>query len=351
MERYEVRQYVLDQVSERNVRNEYRSSWVLLSCPVCEANGKPSSSTLNVNVVEGWYFCFRAGCNTKGPIPEIKDQIGAIDALFADVEGKSSKKAGLPEGFQPLFDPETGAPTAQGAFLEEGRKYVLKGRGLSEDVARQAMLGVARVGKCWRLIIPNWSWGNALCGFAGRQLSAPEPTVEDLKKHRMNVSLLTMEGLLPSGHRTETADVYVPRYYMPPEFDRSDIYMAEELRRETDEPIFVVEGPIDALALWPNAVCCHGQPDTEQVISIASVATRPVVFALDRDTKGKNAFLYAQAKRIAPDKRWGAINWAQLEPFNDAGEVMAHGIDAQASFLSAVVWGSRSGVEKTEKAG
>lgn len=72
-------------------------------------------------------------------------------------------------------------------------------------------------------------------------------------------------------------------YLYPRGFDRGVFFNGDELRRETDQPLFVVEGVFDAMRVGPNAIACLGKPTTAQVEQLSKLRHRPVIVALDAD--------------------------------------------------------------------
>jgi DNA primase len=93
------------------------------------------------------------------------------------------------------------------------------------------------------------------------------------------------------------------------------LYNHDALLVETDEPVFVVEGVFDALALWPNAVAVLGMP-TRQHLAALKLSKRPVVSLLDGDARRQGHALALQL-RVAR-VRSGAII---LPPLTDPDEV------------------------------
>tara|TARA_R100000152_G_C6571355_1_gene38554 strand:- start:128 stop:469 length:342 start_codon:yes stop_codon:yes gene_type:complete len=63
----------------------------------------------------------------------------------------------------------------------------------------------------------------------------------------------------------------------------------------TTDPVFVVEGIFDALALWPDAVAVLGKPAREHV-QILLETDRPIAVALDADARADSLALTMQLK-------------------------------------------------------
>jgi DNA primase len=60
------------------------------------------------------------------------------------------------------------------------------------------------------------------------------------------------------------------------------LYGHQNLFRETDTPLLVVEGAFDSMHLEDDSIACLGMPGDAQ-LEIMLEAKRPVVFALDGD--------------------------------------------------------------------
>ena len=256
MTREELTEWVYAAVTEHRVNTRYEGAWLRMDCPECEAtHGKTGGTTFGVNVQEGWYHCFR--CAVRGRCQGIVDDSMAMHAVFE----KPVERPGLPWGFLPLQGNED---------HEDGRQvldYMLR-RGFPIETLHEAMVGFTERGKYrGRAIIPVWTWDNFLGGFSARK-------VDGFSEHRDT----------PEGH-IALADSWNTKYLYPPGMLRTDIYLAEELKRETDEPLLVGEGCPDAMAYWCNAIATMGKPTGEQLRLIAANARRPLVVALDRDAE------------------------------------------------------------------
>ena len=66
------------------------------------------------------------------------------------------------------------------------------------------------------------------------------------------------------------------------------LYRQEILTVETSAPVFVVEGALKALHLWPHAVATLGKLTADQLRLLTS-ARRPVVFLADGDAWGRRS--------------------------------------------------------------
>jgi len=258
--------------------------WYNYDCPVCETAGKRPRATLGLNSVEGWFHCFR--CGSGGKAAEIVERV-QLEVLFDDEAFDRVKAAPkkLPQGF------EAAEP---GSVAWE----YLKGRGLPDTTIREAMLGSA-----WghprytgRLIVPWWTWGDELGGFAGRAIPG------------------------------QAVDAPTSKYLYPKGMSRSDVYCGEEFFLETPEPLFVCEGSFDALAVWPNGVALGGSPSPDMVCDIdyrtrwaEKTIARPIIMAFDQDAARKTKTFAAAFKRVFPDVQI----WTVCLPkgFYDLGEL------------------------------
>lgn len=309
IEKLTVRAHVLEHVDNLYAERGRNGSWVIISCPLCEAEGKHRNSKLNVNVADGWFFCFR--CGVKGSVPELKEGKDVISALFHDAPEDSPQKPfpELPADFRPLYDPETGRSNHGDYMLEAGHR-ALDTRKVPPDVAWRAMVGVAKCGprglEVPRLVFPVWGFDNWCTGYDARilELSPHQPV------------------------RDDDGNMVGPKYYKPPGFDRGQFYNAEALKVETQEPVYVTEGIFDALAVRDCGIAIWGKPTAETATSIAEHTRRPVVFALDRDAGRLNlsfsAILQRALSSLGKDLPVGAIDWGKIPPaLSDLGEMPA----------------------------
>lgn len=321
-----VREHVLSQVDSYYDNGARGGSWVIMSCPLCEAEGNPRNIKLNVNVADGWFFCFR--CGIKGSVPELKDDRDALTALFHDAPEDSPQKPfpSLPADFRPLHDEETGRANRGDEMLEAGHA-MLQARGVPPDVAWRAMAGVAKCGprgmETPRLVFPVWGFGNWCTGYDARIL---ENQYIDSKIGQVSFEW-TAEG---------------PKYYKPPGFDRAQFYNAEALKIETNAPVFVVEGIFDALAVRESGIAVWGKPTAETAQSIALHARRPVVFALDRDAAKLNQSFAAVLNRafsgLGKDMPVGYVDWVKVSlDVSDLGDMALHPL-VLARLADATMW-------------
>jgi hypothetical protein len=83
-----------------------------------------------------------------------------------------------------------------------------------------------------------------------------------------------------------------PRYKNPSVEKANVFFNMDEVYRYTDEPLFISEGPIDALSIGKNGVALLGSSLTEfQLQALQKVQNRRIIFVID---KNKNGFKLAQ---------------------------------------------------------
>lgn len=224
-----------------------RRGWAVVSvvdeghvdCVYCAEVPGSASFALEGHILVG--NCFR--CGSAGVLQDVPENIETIErAKPREAQGKIE----LPEGFLPLFE----EPGLSFPFTDAARVY-LERRGLPVEVGRAAKIGVVLTGHYrGRVVVPVFdSLGRVLVGWSAR---------------------LYIESPFP-------------KYLYPAGMNRREIvYNGAALPRDTTDPIFVVEGVFDALALWPDAVACLGKPSAPQVDMLVA-SRRPIVALLDGD--------------------------------------------------------------------
>lgn len=208
-------------------------------CLACEVRtGKPDRrGSFSFNTTTGWYICFK--CAVRGRLDGFEDVVREM----VEPERPEMKP---PEGFYELCRGD-----GKGAYSLEPARVYLRGRGLTNE----GLWAEARLGACIdgfyasRVVVPVLSPDGEWLGFVARAW-------------------------------TKKADV---PYLYPRGMNRRDtLYNHAALLVRTERPVFVVEGVMDALALWPDAVAVLGKPSDPQVWALAD-CPRPVVVALDGD--------------------------------------------------------------------
>jgi hypothetical protein len=263
-------------------RKANRRGWVRGNCPFCEiVVGKTDrKQCLGLNTFSARYHCWR--CGTTGWVPNF--DVEDIDRSLVDQSARDEEVEAVqpPEGFLYLGE----EPAWSSLAADDAWRYLLApppdGRGLTEERIVETGIGVCLTGRYQgRVIVPvlgldgDWLW------WVGRSW---------VKK----------------------AD----RPYMYPSGGRDGVlYNHASLLVETDEPVAVVEGVFDAIALWPSAVAVLGKPNEAQIDALAT-ARRPVAVVLDGDAWSEG---WALAMRLRFEgQRAGNV---RLPPKKDPDEV------------------------------
>jgi DNA primase len=103
------------------------------------------------------------------------------------------------------------------------------------------------------------------------------------------------------------------------------LYNAPALQEQTARPCYIVEGSLDALALWPDAVAVLGKPLKSQ-LRILAAAKRPLVVALDGDAWNEGQALAWTLQSLGV--RAASV---RLPPKTDPDEVPRNWLDGQAA--------------------
>jgi len=253
-----------------------KMGWNRTACTICLTNDgkKDQKKSLNYNVRTGGYMCQR--CGVHGSLPQnYRNKIYEEDPTDMRVREERAKlppsvpaEAG---GYVPLFE----EPGVGSMVFDWARNYLLdpkpKGRGLNPQSCFEAGIGAALEGK-----------------LAGR-IIVPIPDYDDPDKPWRGWVSRDTTG------RSERPYIY------PKGMNRIGLlYNAPALSVYTDTPCFVVEGTLDAIYLWPDAVAVLGKP-LESQIELLAKAARPLVVCLDGDAaKDLGLSLTWTLKHIAP---------------------------------------------------
>lgn len=252
---------------------------ICLACPT--RTGKPDRrGCFSFNHLTGWYTCFKCG-------------LGGRVKGFENVEYQAPDAPKLehfeaPEDFLELCRGEGRTSMS----LEPAREFLRK-RGLKDE----ALWKEARIGACLdgrfkgRVVVPILSPEGVWKGYVGR-----------------------------SWHKKPD----VPYLYPAGMNRRELLYNHAALLKQTETPVYVVEGVLDVLALWPDAVALLGKPSDAQVYSLAE-ASRPVVVCLDGDAWEEGEALTMRLQ--LEGQRAGNV---RLPPKTDPDEVERAWLDAEA---------------------
>lgn len=240
-------------------------------CPRCTSS-KTGRSDYSMGVhVDGRFHCHRCGIGGK-----LRDAIDP-DAVVTDDEPIATT-IDIPEGFIPLgWEPGLSAES-----LIDARAYATK-RHLTPDMCR--LLGVGAVLEGYyagRIVIPVRDDEGEWTGFVSRDWTG-----------RAQKPYLYSKG-----------------------FSRSRFWNHVALSEETDEPLIVVEGVLDAVPYWPDGIAMLGKLSEPQKIALCTTL-RPIALVFDGDACIE-ARATAMELRVLQGKRCG---WVELGPKIDPDQV------------------------------
>lgn len=237
MDRSSDRDEVIKQAVAHGRRNA--SGWVRVDCPFCDSRGKSpdTKGSFAFNPTTNGFVCNR--CKIKGKVGGAV----AVGSIKRVVQGSWHK---FVDGFMPMLSPHVRNSSAARPAFE-----YLQARGFKAGDIEAADIRVCLVGKyAGRIILPHLNPDGTWWGFTARAFAPVQ------------------EG--------------VPKVLYPPGMDRDKLYNEEALKVETETPVLIVEGVLDATWYLPDAVACLGKP-TEAHFPKFLAAKRPIVFCLDGD--------------------------------------------------------------------
>ena len=260
------RERVLQAIQDRRANGK---GWVRAPCPFCpEVVGTPDKhACLSANVEVGGWKCFR--CGMKGRLRDGDDR--------PEAPPPPPVSFSPPLGFEYLAG-------SRSISAEPARRHLLD-RNLGPDIWEAARLGVCLSGFYYgRIVVPFFAPdGKTWTGYCTRswvkKASRPYRYAKDMPR----------EELI---------------------YDPGSAFVAPK-----EEPILVVEGCLDALALWPDGVALLGMESQTQ-IEMLEASPRPVVVVLDGDA-WRHGWALAMRLRLA-GQRAGAV---RLPPGKDPDEV------------------------------
>lgn len=220
------------------------SGFARANCPFCiEVLGKEDrKQCLGIAVGSGWYKCWK--CSTKGKI-DIEDESPLPEAKPVE----EAPKIGPPEDFMELGI----EPGLSAMCTEDARRYLSEKRGLTD----QSIWAAVRLGCCLsgryggRVVAPILGDRGEWLGWVARTWAKKSD------KPYVNCPGMSLGTL-------------------------GRLYNHAATQVQTEEPLLVVEGVFDALAVWPHGVAVLGKPTETQVMTLAK-CVRPVVLVLDGD--------------------------------------------------------------------
>jgi len=256
-------------------------------CPFCIRSGHMTKKkNLVLDRVTGRWYCWR--CSKGGVLPGFKPDEDAANFAKHDPEIRA-------------FDPPPGwqeISTGNDAEARKALAYALK-RGIKALPIAEAHLGVS--------------------------LDAPvEKDGQDFRR-RLIIPLRDSEGTwVGYVGRDYTGRSTLPYMYVKGMQRKLILYNRQALDVETERPVFVVEGTLDALAVWPDAVAVLGTWSAEHADYLLE-SKRPVVALLDGD-----AWRKGEALAMVLELHGVRAGFIRLPPKLDPDEVPRDWIDEEA---------------------
>lgn len=256
-------------------------------CPFCIREGHlTKKKNLSLDRVTGRWFCFR--CSKGGLLPGFKPDEEAANFTKHEAEIRALDP---PPGWQEIS-------TGSDVEARKALSYALK-RGIKAGPIAQAHLGVSldppveQDGQDFRrrLIVPIRDTEGTWVGYVGRDYTG-----------RSSLPYMYVRGMQR----------------------KLILYNRAALDVETDKPVFVVEGTLDALALWPDAVAVLGTWSSEHADYLME-SKRPVVALLDGD-----AWRKGEALAMVLELHGVRSGYIHLPPKTDPDEVPRSWLDEEA---------------------
>jgi hypothetical protein len=218
-------------------------------CPFCVDEGYSGRyKNLALTYQTGRWGCYR--CKRWG-------YLKGSEYLIQGEEEGAPTTSGPPAGWQEIGARPTLATVSAWAYA--------RSRGISEDAITETRMGVA--------------------------LQKPEEGEQDFR-HRLVVPILGQDGETWLGHvgRSLLKDPPLPYLYSRGLSRGKILYNAKALQENTERPLLVVEGTLDAAFLWPDAVAVLGTWSDPQV-ELLRATKRPIAVVLDGDAWRKGEAL------------------------------------------------------------
>lgn len=252
--------------------------WVRVVCPNCEAVDGKRRDNMTINLETGYFQCWR--CHVEGGTGdgrEVGSYARACRSLhIMRMDDTGTPPVPLPEGFTSLADPELGSDHE----ALRARAYLLR-RGVTMDTATDMGLGIV-VGR-WkyadRIVVPVAVDGH-VCGFTARLYLPPERTRQAQSQRSLD-SLNWRERLAAGVRQFDPNEI--PKYLYPKGMSRLAMLNRDALELVTTVPLALVEGAMDCLPHYPDALAFLGKPTPAQLEWVAHHARRPVVMVVDGD--------------------------------------------------------------------
>jgi hypothetical protein len=218
--------------------------WWRAACPYCLAEtGKPDKrQSLGLKPSISFFQCFK--CGARGRLREVPDAVLAMENRAPDPAPTPIK--GPPDGYESIAEDCNWSSV----FFRTPRRY-LESRGVTEQIAREAKIGVA------------------LDGYLAGRIIVPVLDVDE--RTWLGYSARDWTNRLD------------PRYRYPRGMARGVLlYNWAALYVRTDEPLIFVEGVFDALPYWPDGSGGLGKPGDYHRRLLLD-AERPIAVCLDGD--------------------------------------------------------------------
>lgn len=236
--------------------------WNRANCAQCEDldGTEDYKASLGFNTNTQGYNCYKCGAHGRLPdnyAAQLLDDAGAIeDVVLGDGESEEVQPVEQPYGLTSALDVDWALH-----FLTGPKGDFSLGaqcRALSRQCVEEACVGCVPHPVAGQMKLRN-------------RVIVPVPDYFDPSN--------PLRGWVA---RDVTGKALAP-YLNSRNMQRDEILFNEPaLYVQTDDPVFVVEGTMDALRLWPNAVAVLGKPIPPHVDLILG-AKRPVVIMLDGD--------------------------------------------------------------------
>lgn len=277
-----IKPHLKDYVDEISVHSKKgdRESYI---CPLCgSGNGKNKTGAFFINKTGLRWKCF--ACDKSG---DLLDLIGYVEGIedFND-QLRRGELFNIPVEFYPnnikpfiLPQKKNNGEKMENiekqdytTFFKEAHANIHKTdyahkRGLSDEILEKFMIGY----------VENWKHPNAPEKISG----SPRLIIPITKD---NYFARDTRNVIPEFQQK----------YAKSKVGGSNIFNSKALKRKPNQPLFVVEGEIDALSIMEvggEAVGLGSTSNIQKFIDLISAKefTRPLLLAFDKDTAGKNA--------------------------------------------------------------
>jgi DNA primase len=230
-------------------------------CPFCTSSktGRADYS-LSVNATNGLYHCHRC---------EVGGRLSHVAGEFADdhVDSEVTPTIMPPDGYMPLWC----EPAISSEMFAPAREYATK-RGMPKSMCRTLQVGAVLEGRfSGRIVVPMLDVEGTWVGWIARDWT---------------------------GHAER-------KYLYPKGMARDQFWNHGALHEDTTEPLLVVEGVLDAVPFWPDAVAMLGKVTAGQKQALLAI-TRPIALVFDGDA-WRDARTLATELRMFHDKRAGYV--------------------------------------------